>query len=148
MATFEPNPTVDRILACAIRVHRTLGPGLLESAYEQCLAHEFAQHEIRFRRQVGLPVTYAESVMPCGFRVDFLVEEEVLLELKAVERLLPLHDAQALTYLKISGLPRALVINFNVRLLKAGVRSYLRRDQAARSGPVPQEAEGVGGDEE
>jgi GxxExxY protein len=129
--TYEPNPIVSKILACAIRVHRDLGPGLLESTYERCLAYDFTLSHVEFRSQVSIPALYRGQRVNCGYRADFIVEDAVLLELKAVERLLPLYDAQVLTYLKLTGLPRALMINFNVTLLKAGIRSFIRSDSSS-----------------
>lgn len=121
----QRSPIVDSILQAAIEVHRTLGPGLLESAYEQCLAHELTLRSILFRLQVPLPVEYKGSQIDCSYRLDLVVADEVLVELKSVEHLAPIHEAQVLTYLKLSGLRRALLLNFNVRLLKNGIRSFL-----------------------
>ncbi|MGH8047268.1 MAG: GxxExxY protein [Chthoniobacterales bacterium] len=121
----QRSPLVDSILQAAIEVHRTLGPGLLESAYEQCLAREFALRAIAFRLQVPLPVEYKGVHIDCGYRIDMVVADEVLVELKSVDQLSPVHQAQILTYLKLSGLRRSLLINFNARLLKNGIRSFL-----------------------
>ena len=112
----------DQIIGAAIEVHRSLGPGLLESAYEQCLAHELALRGIPFKTQVPLPVRYKEVNLDCGYRLDFLVGETTIVELKAVESLLPLHEAQLITYLKLSKLPVGLLMNFNVRLMKNGIK--------------------------
>lgn len=98
---------------------------MLESAYEQCLAHELTLRSILFRLQVPLPVEYKGSQIDCSYRLDLVVADEVLVELKSVEHLAPIHEAQVLTYLKLSGLRRALLLNFNVRLLKNGIRSFL-----------------------
>jgi GxxExxY protein len=98
------NGLTEKIIGAAIEVHKTLGPGLLESAYEGCLAHELSLANISFQRQVPLPVTYKSLLLDCGYRLDFLVEKTVVLELKAMEGLLPIHEAQLLTYLKADGL--------------------------------------------
>ncbi len=118
----ERDPLTDRIIGLAIEVHRGLGPGLLESAYEACLCFELKQNEIPFNRQVALPVIYKAVKLDCGYRMDIVVDEKLVLELKTVEKLLPLHDAQLLTYLKLSGLPTGLILNFNVPVLKNGIR--------------------------
>ncbi|HZP60160.1 MAG TPA: GxxExxY protein [Opitutaceae bacterium] len=106
----------------AIDVHRALGPGLLESAYEAAFCHELALRGIRFVRQKNMPVVYKDTEIDCGYRIDVLAEGQIVIELKAVEKLLPLHEAQLLTYLKLSHLPLGLLINFNVPVLKDGIR--------------------------
>jgi len=111
-----------KIIGAAVEVHRSLGPGLLESAYEHCLAHELALRGIPFERQVMLPVLYKGVNVDCGFRIDLLVEREVVVEVKAVEALHPLHQAQLLTYLKLGGWRVGLLINFNSGVLKEGIR--------------------------
>jgi len=111
-----------KIIGAAVEVHRSLGPGLLESAYEHCLAHELALRGIPFERQVMLPVLYKGVNVDCGFRIDLLVEREVVVEVKAVEALHPLHQAQLLTYLKLGGWRVGLLINFNTGVLKEGIR--------------------------
>ena len=116
------NKLTERIIGAAIEVHRALGPGLLESAYENCLAHEFSLINIAFDRQVPLPVTYKSLPVECGYRLDFLVENAVVLELKAVEKLEALHQAQMLTYLKLGRWPIGLLINFNVPVLAKGIK--------------------------
>lgn len=118
----ENDVLTERIIGFAIEVHRQLGPGLLESAYEECLCYELAQSGLQFRRQVPLPVIYKAVRLDCGYRLDLVVEEEVILELKTVERLMPIHEAQILTYLKLSGLHTGLLLNFNSALLKDGMR--------------------------
>ena len=110
------------IIAAAIEVHRSLGPGLLESAYEECLCHELHLRGLSFQRQVDLPVSFKGLKLDCGYRLDLLVEDSVLVELKAVERLLPVHEPQLLTYLHLAHKPVGLLINFNVPLLKDGIR--------------------------
>ena len=110
------------IIAAAIEVHRALGPGLLESAYQACMCRELELHRLSFRQQVELPLVYKDVKLDCGYRIDFVIEEKVVLELKAVESILPVHLAQLLTYLRLSGLRVGLLINFNVPLLKDGIR--------------------------
>jgi GxxExxY protein len=109
-------------LASPQEVHRQLGPGLLESAYEECLCYELRQSELVFQRQVPLPVVYKAIRLDCGYRIDIVVEGKVMLELKTVERLVPVHDAQLLTYLKLSGIRIGLLLNFNSPVLKDGIR--------------------------
>lgn len=116
------NRITDGIIGAAIEVHRHLGPGLLESAYEACLAYEMSQRKLQFERQKPLPLVYREVKLDCGYRLDFLVEGLVVVELKAIDALLPLHDAQLISYLKLTGCPAGLLINFHARLLKAGIR--------------------------
>jgi len=116
------NAVTERIIGAAIEVHRELGPGLLESAYEECLARELALRSIPFERQKPVPLIYKGSPVATGFRLDFIVQGLVAVELKAVEEILPIHEAQVLTYLKLTGLPLALLLNFNVRILPKGIR--------------------------
>jgi GxxExxY protein len=104
-----------------IEVHRHLGPGLLESAYEECLCHELHLRGLSFERQVDLPVEYKGLKLDCGYKIDLLVQDEVILELKAVEKLMPIHQAQLLTYLKLAHKSVGLLINFNVALLTQGI---------------------------
>ena len=110
------------VIGAAIEVHRHLGPGLLESAYEECLCHELALNKISFERQKSLPVIYKGVHLDCGYRLDILVEKLIIVELKTVEHIEPIHEAQLLTYLKLSGLWLGLLINFNVPILKQGIR--------------------------
>ncbi len=110
------------IIGAAIEVHRNLGPGLLESAYEQCLAFELAERNVRFERQKAIPVVYKGNSLDCGFRCDFLVDNCVIVELKAVDNLMPIHDAQVLTYLKLTGCKLGLLLNFNSTRMSNGVR--------------------------
>lgn len=112
----------ERVIGCATEVHRHLGPGLLESAYEDCLCFELAQAGLSTRRQVELPVLYKGIRLAVGYRLDLLVEERLVLEIKSVERVLPIHEAQLLTYLRMSGLRAGLVLNFNHVVLKEGIR--------------------------
>ncbi|AKS40995.1 GxxExxY protein [Wenzhouxiangella marina] len=110
------------IIGAAIAVHRELGPGLLESVYEVCLAFELEARGLNFERQVELPVVYRGHHLDCGYRLDMVVEGSVLLELKSTANLEPIHEAQLLTYLRLSGLQLGLLINFNVPVLKQGIR--------------------------
>jgi len=110
------------VIGACIEVHRQLGPGLIESVYERCLCHELRLRGVPFRRQVSVPVFYKDLLLDCGYRVDLVVGEQLVVELKSVERLLPIHEAQTLTYLKLLGLPNALLVNFNVKVLKHGLR--------------------------
>jgi GxxExxY protein len=110
------------VIGCAIDVHRFLGPGLLESAYEHCLAYEIGAKGHRVNRQQQLPVVYRGVRIDCGYRLDLVVDSLVIVEVKAVESLQPIHTAQLLSYLRLSGLSLGLLINFNVNLLKQGIR--------------------------
>jgi GxxExxY protein len=117
----EKDPRTAAIIGAAIEVHRQLGPGLLESAYEQCLCHELHLGGVPFKCQVDLPVSYKGPQLDCGYKIDIIVNDEVVVELKSVERILPVHEAQLLTYLKLSGKNVGLLINFNVPLLMRGI---------------------------
>lgn len=121
----DNDPLTEKIIGAAIEVHRHLGPGLLESAYEQCLCKELSEQDLQHEHQVMLPVTYKGAKVEPGFRADVIVEDEVLLELKAVEKLMPIHEAQILTYLKLSGIPKGLLMNFNATPLKNGIRRFV-----------------------
>ena len=112
----------ERIIGLAIAVHRHLGPGLLESAYEECLCLELREAGVGYRRQVPLPIVYKEVRSDCGYRMDLVIENELVVEIKAVERLLPIHDAQMLTYLRLGGFRAGLLMNFNNVVLKDGLR--------------------------
>jgi GxxExxY protein len=116
------NELSSAIIGCALRVHKALGPGLLESAYEACLCYELTRSNLKVEQQKGLPLVYQDVKLECGYRVDLLVENKVIVELKAVESISPLHSAQVLTYLKLSHCKLGLIINFNVLLLKDGIR--------------------------
>lgn len=109
-------------IGAAIEVHRHLGPGLLESAYEECLCYELELRGLNYRRQASLPVRYKGVKLDCGYRLDIVVEKRLILELKAVEKLLPIHEAQLLTYLKLSNLSLGLLLNFCAPTLKDGLR--------------------------
>ena len=112
----------EAIIGCAMKVHTALGPGLLENVYETCLCHELTRGGLSFRRQVEVPVRYESVVLPCGFRADLVVEESVVVEIKAIDAIAAVHESQLLTYLRLSGLPVGLLINFNVRHLREGLR--------------------------
>ena len=112
----------EQIIGAAIEVHRELGPGLLESAYEQCLCHELSLRGISFQRQVRMPVRYKGILLDCGYCIDLIVADEVILELKCVDKIIPVHEAQLLTYLKLSGKRVGLLINFNCEVLRAGIK--------------------------
>ncbi|MBI4083446.1 MAG: GxxExxY protein [Candidatus Lambdaproteobacteria bacterium] len=116
------NDITEQIIGAAIDVHRELGPGLLESTYEACLQFELVERGLQVERQKGLPVVYRDVRIDCGYRIDLLVERRVIVELKAVAQLEPIHEAQLLSYLKLSGCHVGLLINFNVKLLKNGIR--------------------------
>jgi GxxExxY protein len=127
------NHLTDKIIGAAIEVHRTLGPGLLESAYEECLCYELSQLDLDFQRQLELPVRYKGVNLDCGYRIDLIVEGTVLVELKTVSELLPVHSSQLLTYLKLSDKPIGLLINFNVPVLKKGLKRIVNH----YVGPIP-----------
>lgn len=110
------------VLDCAFKVHKTLGPGLLENAYEECLCYELNKQNIKFEKQKSLPVIYDDIKLEYGFRIDIIAEEKVVIELKAVENIADIHLAQVLTYLKLSGCKLGLLINFNTVLLKDGIK--------------------------
>jgi len=116
----------DAIIGCAIEVHKQLGPGLLESAYEECLAFELQSRGLRFERQKPVPIVYKDIKLDYGYRIDILVEGSVLIELKSVEALNVVHEAQILTYMKFAEIEVGLLINFNVLLLKNGIKKYVR----------------------
>jgi GxxExxY protein len=111
----------EQVIGAAIEVHRELGPGLLESAYEECLCHELHLRNIPFARQVAVPVKYKGISLDCGHRLDLVVDDSVVIELKCVDRVLPIHGAQLLTYLKLTGKRVGLILNFHVPVLKEGI---------------------------
>jgi GxxExxY protein len=129
------NDLTHDLIGAAIEVHRSLGPGLLESAYEAAYCHELGLREIRHLRQKPMPITYKGVVMDCGYRLDVLAEDQVIVELKSVEKILPIHEAQLLTYLKLAKLRLGLLINFNVVLLKDGIQRLANNLSAADSAP-------------
>jgi len=119
------NELVDRVLGCAVEVHRHLGPGLLESVYETCLCYELKRAGIEFVRQKPLPIKYKDVELDCQFRIDVLVEDQLILELKSVHAIEPIHQAQLLTYMRLAGKKWGLLINFNVSMLKDGIKSMV-----------------------
>ncbi len=121
------NQLTEKIIGCAIEVHKALGPGLLESAYEECFCYELAQSGFSFRRQVPLPVVYKGVKLDCGYKIDVLVDDFVIIELKTVEKLLPIHEAQLLTYLKLYKKPLGLLMNFNVPALRHGIKRLVNQ---------------------
>jgi len=118
----ERDPLSEKVIGFAIEVHRHLGPGLMESAYEACLCYELSVAGIPFERQLPLPVRYKEVHLDCGYRMDIVVDKRLVIELKTVEKLLPIHDAQLLTYLKLSGIRVGLLLNFNEAVLRDGIK--------------------------
>jgi GxxExxY protein len=120
------SPLVHTVIGCAIAVHRALGPGLLESAYGRCVQHELTQRGLHFRPEVPLPLIYDGVALDCAYRADLIVEDTLLVEFKSVDHLLPIHQTQVLTYLKLADLHHGLLINFNVSKLVDGIRSVVR----------------------
>ena len=120
----KKDPFTGKVIGCAIEVHRVLGPGLLESTYQQCLARELHLNGIAFKLEHPLPVEYKEVRLDCGYRIDILVENRLIIELKAVEEIKGIHKAQLLTYMKLSDLNTGLLINFNVKRLKDGIQRF------------------------
>ena len=121
----QNDPLTTEVIGLAIKVHKTLGPGLLESAYEECLAYELTRNGLPFGRQVPLPVVYEEVRLDCAYRADFVVDRQLLIELKSVDRTLPIHDAQILTYLRLSGCRVGLLMNFNQEVLHRGLKRFV-----------------------
>ena len=122
MSSDEYDKLTERIIGCAIEVHRHLGPGLLESAYRTCFAHELSSNNLAVAAEVPLPIDYKGTSLECSYRIDLLIENTVILELKAAERVLPLHQAQLLSYMKIARIRTGLLINFNVQKLTNGIK--------------------------
>lgn len=114
-----------RVIGCAIKVHANLGPGLLESAYERCLSYELMKAGIRHTVQKELPITYEDIKLDCGYRIDLLVEGVLIVELKSVDKILPIHEAQLLTYMKLAGIKTGLLMNFNVCRMREGIKRYV-----------------------
>jgi len=131
--TLSFNELTERVIGACIEIHRALGPGLLKSAYEECLCHELSQADIKFERQKALPVHYKEVNLECGYRLDLVVEQKLIVELKAVDQIAPIHEAQLLTYLKLSNLTLGLLINFNVPVLKSGIKRIANNFQDSAS---------------
>lgn len=127
----------EKIIGAAIEVHKAIGPGLLESAYEECLGYEMGIRGLAYQRQVPLPVIYKEVTLDCGYRLDFLVEKAIVVELKAVESLQPIHHAQMLTYLRLGGWTVGLLINFNVPILKTGIKRVVLNYQDCSAVSAP-----------
>ncbi|MCA9105882.1 MAG: GxxExxY protein [Planctomycetales bacterium] len=123
--TMEQEEITGRVIGCAIEVHRQLGPGLLESAYEKCLAFELRENGIQFQRQLPMPVEYKETRLECGYRIDFLIEEKLIVELKSAKQLIGLDEAQLLTYMKLAKVKLGLLMNFNETRLKSGIRRFI-----------------------
>ena len=113
------------VIGCAIEVHRNLGPGLLESTYSQCLAFELSRSAFHFQMELALPVRYKDILLDCGYRIDLLVRGELIVEIKSVEALLPIHQAQILTYMRLANTPLGLLINFNVTKLQNGIKRFV-----------------------
>ena len=130
MCAFEPIPEeVEKVAAIAVdaafKVHKVLGPGLLESVYEECLAYELKKRGIKVERQISLPIVYEDMRLDAGLRLDMRVEDKMILEIKSVEKMNPIYEAQLLTYLKLSGLRLGLLINFNVPAIKYGIKRII-----------------------
>ena len=113
------------VIGCAIEVHQTLGPGLLESTYRQCLSYELSHAQIPFQMELPLPVRYKDVLLDCGYRIDLLVRGDLIVEIKSVETLLPIHQAQILTYMRLAKIPIGLLINFNVLKLQNGIKRFV-----------------------
>jgi len=125
MVTVERDSVAFTVIGAAIEVHRCLGPGLRETAYQTCLMHELLERGLSVAAQVPVPVLFKGNRIDCGFRLDFLVESDVIVEIKSVDRLMPIHTARVLTYLRLTRARQALLINFNGVTLKEGLKSYL-----------------------
>jgi GxxExxY protein len=133
---FKNDTLTEAIIGAAIEVHRFLGPGLLESPYEECLCYELAELDLRVERQPFLPIVYKNLVISRAFRPDLIIEDAVVVEVKAIEKILPIHEAQVLTYLRLTGLKRGVVFNFNTILLKNGIRR-LNESRTFPLSPIP-----------
>jgi hypothetical protein len=131
------DPISEAVIGFCIRIHRELGPGLLENAYEECLCYELSKAGIRFERQKPLPLAYESVRLDCGYRIDLVIEDRLILELKTVDLLLPIHEAQLLTYLKLSRIPVGLLINFNVPVLIQGVKRLVNNYHPVASDGLP-----------
>jgi len=116
------NKITETIIGAVINVHRALGPGLLESAYEACMVYELAQAGLKVEQQKPLPIVYRGVKLECGYRMDLIIDNEVIVEIKSIEKLLPIHQAQLLSYLKLSNCRVGLLINFNIKVLKNGIQ--------------------------
>jgi len=122
MVVYYHKELTEQLIACAIEVHRHLGPGLLESAYEECYCHELGLQRVLHERQKALPVVYKNVTLECGYRMDIVAANKVVVEIKCVDKILPIHEAQLLTYLKLSGMQVGLIINFHAPTIKDGIR--------------------------
>ena len=122
----ELNELTGKVIGCAIEVHKALGPGLLESTYEQCLAYELSLANLRCELQKALPIRYKDVVLDSGYRLDLVIEDQLIVEIKSIEKLQKIHEAQLLTYLKLTNLRIGLLINFNELLLKDGIIRFVR----------------------
>jgi GxxExxY protein len=131
MSTVQRNADSGVVIAAAIEVHRHMGPGLLEGVYHQCLWHEMVARGLHVEREVAIPVLFKGERIECGFRLDFLIGGQLIVEVKSLERTAPVHTAQVLTYLKLSGARQALLINFGCPTLKAGLQSFLAPGELA-----------------
>ena len=125
MSNLNIDQLSNKIIGLAIEVHRNLGPGLLESVYQQCLAYELSNANIKFELEKPIPVKYKNININCAFRADLIVDDRIILELKTVEKILPIHEAQLLTYLKLTGIKLGIILNFNVLLLKNGIKRMI-----------------------
>jgi GxxExxY protein len=119
-----------KVIAAAIEVHKHLGPGLLEIAYQTCLAAEFEERQLKYQREVPVPLAYKGKRLDCGFRIDFLVESAIILEIKSIDFLLPVHESQILSYLRFTGKRVGLLLNFNEPLLKSGIRRFIMGEES------------------
>jgi GxxExxY protein len=133
----EINALTHRIIGACIEVHKALGPGLVESIYEVCLCRELELSDLPFRRQVPLPIEYKGVRTDAGYRLDLIVDERVIVELKSVEMLLPVHEAQIITYLKVTGLPAGLLVNFNTTAVARGVRRFANTNPKISANSAP-----------
>ncbi|HWR50235.1 MAG TPA: GxxExxY protein [Bryobacteraceae bacterium] len=132
----QANEVTHQVIGAAVEVHRSLGPGLLESAYMQCLCRELSLRNVSFRTELRLPVEYKGIRLDCGYRIDMLVEESVVIEAKSVEAILPIYEAQLLTYLRLGGWKIGLLINFNVPVLRDGIRRKVLDLEEVSSAPL------------
>ncbi|HVQ42734.1 MAG TPA: GxxExxY protein [Vicinamibacterales bacterium] len=127
------DPVVDEIIGASIKIHRALGPGLLESSYEHCLDYELRKRRLAVQRQVPVPLIYEDVRLDCGYRVDLIVDGEIIVEVKSIDALKGIHSAQMLTYLRLTGARHGLLMNFNCATVKQGLRSFVGR---GKSGPI------------
>ena len=116
------NKLTEKIIGCAIEVHKGIGPGLLESAYEECLCYELSQAGLSFERQVSLPVIYKQVKLDCGYRLDIVVESQIIIEVKAVDQIISIHEAQLLSYLRMLNKRLGLILNFHSTVMKSGIK--------------------------